>query len=132
MAAPTDLTAVLPDGRMFEFWEVEPKYEREIHVNNRHPDASDDNDGTIDRPLRTINAAAQIATPGTRVLIHGGVYRETVHPAMGGTGPDRMISYEAYQGEEVIIKASVEVKEFKPSVGWRFWRDSEESQIPLI
>lgn len=122
MAAPTDLTAVLPDGRMFEFWEVEPKYEREIHVNNRHPDASDDNDGTIDRPLRTINAAAQIATPGTRVLIHGGVYRETVHPAMGGTGPDRMISYEAYQGEEVIIKASVEVKEFKPSVGWRFWR----------
>lgn len=122
MAAPTDLTAVLPDGRMFEFWEVEPKYEREIHVNNRHPQASDDNEGTLERPLKTINAAAQMATPGTRVLIHGGVYRETVHPAMGGTGPDRMISYEAYQGEEVIIKASVEVKEFKPSVGWRFGR----------
>lgn len=122
MAAPTDLTAVLPDGRMFEFWEVEPKYEREIHVNNRHPQASDDNEGTLERPLKTINAAAQMATPGTRVLIHGGVYRETVHPAMGGTGPDRMISYEAYQGEEVIIKASVEVKEFKPSVGWRFER----------
>jgi len=122
MAAPTDLTAVLPDGWMFEFWEVEPKYEREIHVNNRHPQASDDNEGTLERPLKTINAAAQMATPGTRVLIHGGVYRETVHPAMGGTGPDRMISYEAYQGEEVIIKASVEVKEFKPSVGWRFGR----------
>jgi hypothetical protein len=38
---------------------------------------------------------------------------------MGGLGPEKMISYEAYQGEDVIIKASVEVKDFKPSVGWR-------------
>ena len=35
-----DLTAILPDGRMFEFWEAEPVFEREIHVDNQtlsHP-----------------------------------------------------------------------------------------------
>ena len=49
---------------------------------------------------------------------------------MGGTGPDRMISYEAYQGEEVIIKASVEVKDFRPRVGWRVGRGFRRGQVP--
>jgi len=122
MTNERDLTAILPDGSTFDFWEVEQVFEREIHVNNGHPAASDDNDGSIERPLKTINAAAQIATPGTRVLIHAGVYRETVQPAQGGLGPDKMISYEAYQGQEVVVKASVEVNEFKPSEGWRLTR----------
>lgn len=130
MAPNTDLTAVLPNGEMFQFWEREQEYEREIHVNCQHPLASDENEGTIDRPLKTVNAAAQIATPGTRVLIHAGTYRETIHPARGGTGPGRMISYEAYQGEEVIIKASVEVRDFKPSVGWRVGRGFRRGQVP--
>lgn len=117
-----DPTAILPDGRMFEFWEVPQKYDREIHADVNHPNASDDNPGTPSRPLKTINAAARIAVPGTRVLIHGGTYRETVQPAMGGVSPEKMISYEAVEGEEVIIKASVEVRDFKPSVGWRLTR----------
>lgn len=119
MKNSTDLTAILPDGQMFDFWETEQVYEREIHVNNGASNASDDNDGTFEHPFKTINAAAQIATPGTKVLIHEGTYRETVHPARGGLGPDKMISYEAYQGKEVIIKASVEMTKFKPSEGWR-------------
>ena len=57
-----DLSAQLPNGEMFEFWEVEPKFERELHVDCNHPDASDDNDGSKDRPFKTINAAAQAAT----------------------------------------------------------------------
>jgi hypothetical protein len=121
MAEQEDFSAQLPNGQMFAFWEVEHKYEREIHVDNNNPRASDQNDGAISQPFKTINAAAQVATPGTRVLIHAGTYRETVQPAMGGLGPEKMISYEAYQGEEVIIKASVEVKDFKPSVGWRLF-----------
>jgi len=120
--AKMDLTARLPDGSFFEFWEVPAQYDREIHVDNKNPDASDANDGTEQKPLKTINAAAQIAMPGTRVLIHGGTYRETVQPARSGLGPEKMISYEAFNGEEVIVKASVEVKEFKPSVGWRLTR----------
>jgi hypothetical protein len=121
MAEQEDFSAQLPNGQMFARWEVEQKYEREIHVDNNNPRASDQNGGTISQPFKTINAAAQVATPGTRVLIHAGTYRETVQPAMGGLGPEKMISYEAYQGEEVIIKASVEVKDFKPSVGWRLF-----------
>ena len=41
-----DLTAILPDGRMFEFREAEPVFEREIHVDNQNPVASDENDVT--------------------------------------------------------------------------------------
>lgn len=119
MAEQEDFSAQLPNGHMFAFWETEQKYERELHVDNNHPRASDQNDGAMSHPFETINAAAQVATPGTRVLIHGGTYRETVQPALGGLGPEKMISYEAYQGEAVIIKASVEVKDFSPSVGWR-------------
>ncbi len=89
MANTTDLTAKLPDGNLFDFWEVDQVYEREIHVNNQDPRSSDENEGTITNPLKTINAAAQMATPGTRILIHGGVYRETVQPAKGDLGQRR-------------------------------------------
>ncbi|MBN2115477.1 MAG: right-handed parallel beta-helix repeat-containing protein [Anaerolineales bacterium] len=121
MAEKEDFSAQLPNGKMFAFWETQQKYDFEIHVDNNNPHASDQNAGTIERPFKTINAAAQAATPGTRVLIHAGTYRETVQPAIGGLSPEKMISYETYQGEEVIIKASVEVKDFKPSVGWRLF-----------
>ncbi|MBB2183859.1 right-handed parallel beta-helix repeat-containing protein [Lachnospiraceae bacterium MD1] len=114
-----DLTARLPDGCEFDFWEVKQEYERELHVACNHPHASDDNDGSMDHPYKTINAAAAIATPGTRVWIHGGEYRECVRPAQGGENPERMICYEAYGDGEVIIKASIEVTEFEKSKGWR-------------
>lgn len=125
----SDPTALLPDGQMFDFWEVPQKYDREIHVDTNNPYASDDNPGTMSMPLKTINAAARIAVPGTRVLIHGGTYRETVQPAMGGTSPEKMISYEAFEGEKVIIKASVEVKNFKPSTDWRLTRGFGDNRI---
>lgn len=92
----SDPTALLPNGQIFEFWEVPQVYDREIHVDTDSPYASDDNPGTPSRPMKTINAAARIAVPGTRILIHGGTYRETVQPAMGGTSPEKMISYEAF------------------------------------
>ena len=128
MTEKSDLTAQLPNGQMFEFWEVPQKYDRELHVDSKNPQASDDNEGSASKPFKTINAAAEKATPGTRVLIHGGTYRETVQPAMGGENPEKMISYEAYNGEEVIIKASVEVRAFSPSVGWRLTRGFGQSK----
>lgn len=113
-----DITLRLPDGDNFHLWEKEQHYDRELHVNGNHPAASDNNDGSFDSPLKTINAAASIAMPGTRVLIHGGTYRECVHPVRGGTSVDKMISYEAWCEEEVIIKASYPAKDFKSSEGW--------------
>ena len=114
-----DLSAILPDGTSFEFWEEDCTYTRELHVNCAAPE---NGDGSAEHPFQTINAAARLATPGTRVLIHPGVYRECVRPAMGGTDPAHMISYEACGEGEVILRASEQVTDFIPSTGWRLSR----------
>lgn len=121
-----DIALRLPNGECFELWEKEQRYDSELHVDCNHIAASDENDGTPEHPFKTINAAAAAAMPGTRVLIHNGVYRECVRPARGGDGIDRMISYEAYDNEKVIIKASIVVKQFKKSEGWNLIRFSPE------
>lgn len=109
----------LPDGKEFMSWEAAPNYHQELHVAVNHPKASDNNDGSIERPFLTINAAAAIAVSGARIFIHGGEYRECVRPAQGGEGPDKMIGYEAFGDGEVVIKASEIVKKFEKSLGWR-------------
>ena len=114
----TDLSSILPDGRSYEFWETDPVWERELFVNGSDPSASDDNDGSEAAPFRTIGKAAQAAAPGTRVRIHAGTYRECVSPAMGGTDPEHMISYEAFGDGDVIVSAAEVVTEFRPSEGW--------------
>lgn len=76
-----------------------------IIVNQQHPDASDQNPGTEAQPLRTIQAAAERAYPGDTILVHTGLYRETVCPPRGGeTGLP--ITYQAAPGESVTIKGS--------------------------
>ncbi|MBO4749199.1 MAG: right-handed parallel beta-helix repeat-containing protein [Lachnospiraceae bacterium] len=111
----------LADGREFDFWEKKVDYVRELYVAANDPKASDANDGSKEAPLLTIQAAAELATPGTHVWIGPGVYRECVSPAMGGDGPESMICYEAIEKGTVIIKASEEVHTFEKSVGWRLW-----------
>ncbi len=117
-----DISAILPDGSSFEFWEKEPVWERELYVSNTDPAASDENDGSCTAPFRTIGKAAAEATPGTRVRIHAGIYRECVKPEQGGTDPEHMISYEAFGDGDVVIRASEEVTEFIPSEGWMLFR----------
>ena len=94
---------LLPDGRAFELWERPARHTRTLHVAQGHAAASDDNDGSVEAPFRTIQAAAEVVQPGERVLIHAGVYREKVRPRRGGTGPDAMVTYQAAPGEEVVI-----------------------------
>ncbi len=122
MAALREESARLPNGNYFETWEVEPKFDCELHVNPAHPAACDENDGSAEHPFKTINAAAAIARPGTRVLIHAGTYRETVRPARGGESPEKLISYEAAGDGEAIIKASVVARDFAPSTEWNLYR----------
>ncbi|MHB8131777.1 MAG: right-handed parallel beta-helix repeat-containing protein [Mobilitalea sp.] len=109
----------LPNGKIFKSWETETNYHKQIHVSATHPNATDVNDGTVEHPFLTINAAAAIATPGTHIFIHGGEYRECVRPVRGGDGPDKMICYEAFGDGEVVIKASEIVEQFEESTGWR-------------
>jgi alpha-L-arabinofuranosidase len=97
---------LLPDGKPYLSWSDITHYTRTYHVNQNHPGASDNNDGTEEHPFMTINRAAQIVKAGERVCIHGGTYRELVRPRFSGEGPDRMIAYEAAPGEQVIISGS--------------------------
>ena len=90
----------------YNAWENKTNYSKILIVNQNHPNASDQNTGTKERPFKTINKAAQIAKPGEKILIYSGVYREAIYPKRGGTSTQEMISYEAAPGENVIIKGS--------------------------
>ena len=74
---------------------------------------SDQADGSAERPLRTINHAAQLAQPGDTVIVHAGEYREWVRPRYGGLSDQRRITYTAAPGEHVVIKGS------EPVTGWQ-------------
>lgn len=67
---------------------------------------SNANPGTIELPLRTIQAAADLAQPGDRITVHEGEYREYVDPPRGGLSDEQRITYQAAEGEEVTIKGS--------------------------
>ena len=82
-----DKSSILPDGSRFDFWEKPCAWERELIVDGGAANASDQNDGRPEAPLKTINEAARRAGPGARVRIHAGLYRECVRPARGGEGP---------------------------------------------
>jgi hypothetical protein len=67
---------------------------------------SDSGDGSAEKPFRTINRAAGLAQPGDTVVVHAGEYREWVKPRRGGLSDSRRITYQAAEGEHVVIKGS--------------------------
>jgi hypothetical protein len=75
----------------------------EIHVSVEGDDA---HDGSAQRPLRTIQQAAELAQPGDTVTVHEGVYRERVDPPRGGLSDEQRIIYQAAPGANVVIKGS--------------------------
>jgi hypothetical protein len=98
---------LLPDSSEFTTWEPAAlRFTRTYHVNASQPGASDENPGTAARPFVTLNRAAQVLQPGERVIVGPGIYRERIRPARGGTGPSRMISYEAEPDAQVILRGS--------------------------
>lgn len=116
-----DITELLPDGRVFDFWEKDNEYRRILYVDGSYGGENGPEDGSAKAPFSTISQAAALATPGTQVLIHAGVYRECVCPENGGTDAGHMICYEAFGDGEVCIKASEVVTEFRPSSDWRLF-----------
>jgi len=77
------------------------------------PKGSDTNNGTVNNPFKTISHAAFLAIATDTVLIHAGVYRERVSPANGGISPLKRIVYMAFPGEEVWLKGSDVIKQWK-------------------
>jgi len=80
---------------------------REYHV---AVSGSDAHPGTQDKPLRTIQRAADLAQPGDTITVHEGVYRERVNPPRGGASDKKRIVYRAAPGENVEIKGSEVIK----------------------
>lgn len=124
---------LLPDGTEYVSWEVPVKYSKTYYVDNGNPNASDSNAGTPDRPFLTIGKAAEALQPGERVVIHSGVYREQVIPKQGGSGADKLISYEAAPGSKVIVKGSVlaSKENWQKSAGFRI-RGRNPENMPAI
>ena len=69
------------------------------------------NDGSAEKPFKTIQEAARVANAGDTVHIHAGTYRETVTPARSGT-KDQPITFKACDGESVTISGA------DPITGW--------------
>ena len=78
-------------------------FAKEYHVS---ASGNDSNDGTAERPLQTISAAAELAQPGDVVTVHEGVYREWINPPRGGASDTQRIVYQAADGEHAVIKGS--------------------------
>lgn len=67
---------------------------------------NDRNSGSVIKPFRTINYAAQIAVAGDTITVHAGTYREWVNPKNGGINDAQRIVYRSAFNEKVQIKGS--------------------------
>lgn len=93
-------------------------FAREYHVSIGGNDAAN---GSVEKPLRTINRAAQLALPGDTVTVHQGTYREWIDPLNGGESNARRILYRAAENEKVEVKGSELV------TGWK--REKKNKQV---
>jgi alpha-L-arabinofuranosidase len=86
---------------------------------------SDSNNGSAEKPFKTISAASDAAMPGDIITVHAGVYREKITPARGGNSDTERIVYQAAPGEKVEIKGSEIIKNWK-----KLGNDTWEVKIP--
>ena len=110
-------------GKLTDFY-FRPAEGNTYHV-AQTTNASDENDGTAERPFRTLNKAGETAQPGDTVIVHNGIYRETFDPKNSGTAANPIV-YLAAEGEKPVISANETVSGFKDygegmaaaSIGW--------------
>lgn len=62
----------------------------------------DANDGSFSSPYKTIQKATEVMQPGDTCYVRGGVYNETVDPAVNGTA-DKPITITNYKDEVVTV-----------------------------
>ena len=91
-----------------------------IVVNNRLVGARDSNPGTFTLPVKTIQAAANMAQPGDTILVKAGIYREQIAPPRGGTR-NKPVVYKAAYGEEVSVRGSEQVSNWI-NIGGGVWK----------
>jgi|GEM_PF-2497029 len=87
--------------------QVDPADTDEVGDNTYHvaKTGSNDNPGSEAEPFLTIQKAADVLLPGETVIIHEGVYEESVRPKYNGTA-DHPITYKSGDGEKVVISGA--------------------------
>ena len=75
------------------------------------------NDGSVGKPFKTIQAAANVAQPGDVITVHAGTYRERINTPRGGTSDRQRITYQTAPGEKVVITGSESLKTWKKVSG---------------
>ena len=91
------------------------------HVSKKGNDMAE---GTEAHPFLTISKAADIAEAGDTVIVHEGVYRESVSPKNSGRDQYERITYMAAPGEKAVIKGSEKTE------GWEEWEGIHKADIP--
>jgi parallel beta-helix repeat protein len=86
------------------------------HVAPRVNAADDANPGTPGRPWKTLARATHALKPGDTLLLHGGVYRETITLPTSGTAA-APITLRAADGEQPVITGADEIREWRPVAG---------------
>ena len=92
-----DKKYLLPDGTFYDLWDDGTQYTNILHVSQKN--GALDGDGSPEKPFLTIAQAVPLATPGTKVVIHEGIYRETVRPIYGGNSETEMVMFCGAEGE---------------------------------
>ncbi|HSU54446.1 MAG TPA: right-handed parallel beta-helix repeat-containing protein [Candidatus Dormibacteraeota bacterium] len=87
---------------------------REWFVRQAEPNASDTADGSAAHPLRTINAAAQLAQPGDIITVGAGIYHEWISPARGGSATAPILYRSMPQHAAIVRGTDVLVAEWQP------------------
>jgi hypothetical protein len=63
----------------------------------------DGNPGTLSKPWRTIQKAANVATPGSIVYVRGGVFNERVTVRVSGSADGGAVTFRNYPGETAVL-----------------------------
>ena len=95
------------------------------HVNKT---GSDLGKGTEQDPFLSINKAAAVAVAGDTIIVHEGEYREWVKPRNSGLSKLRRITYQAADGEKVIIKGSERIQNWEKVEG-TVWKAVVDNQL---
>ena len=67
------------------------------------PNGDDSNPGTIEKPLRTIQHAADIAKPGATVNLRAGSYCQRLAVTISGSAQQGFITFRSQPGEHAIL-----------------------------
>ena len=96
----------------FEPFYPQDNFTGKIYHVSQKSNANGTPDGSQAKPFKTLEDAAQTAEAGDTVIVHEGVYRETLTPENSGN-PTAPIVFKAADGEDVVISAADTVSGFE-------------------